>query len=55
MAEETQTTRRVTSEEVMEKLQPIEDPEILISIVDLGLIYDVACRRGQHGRLLRSH
>lgn len=41
MAEETQTTRRVTSEEVMEKLQPIVDPEILISIVDLGLVYDV--------------
>jgi metal-sulfur cluster biosynthetic enzyme len=42
MAEETQTTRKVTSEEVMEVLQPIVDPEILISIVDLGLVYDLA-------------
>jgi metal-sulfur cluster biosynthetic enzyme len=31
----------ITSEDVMEKLQPIEDPEIHISVVDLGLIYDV--------------
>jgi metal-sulfur cluster biosynthetic enzyme len=41
MAEETQTARRVTPEEVMEKLQPIVDPEIMLSIVDLGLVYDV--------------
>ena len=41
MAEETQTTHKVTPEEVMEKLVPITDPEILLSIVDLGLVYDV--------------
>jgi metal-sulfur cluster biosynthetic enzyme len=32
---------KITAEEVMEILQPIEDPEIHISVVDLGLIYDV--------------
>jgi len=42
MAEETKTTPKITSEQIMEILQPIVDPEILISIVDLGLVYDVA-------------
>jgi metal-sulfur cluster biosynthetic enzyme len=32
---------KITPEEVMETLQPIEDPEIHISVVELGLIYDV--------------
>ena len=35
------TNARISPEDVMEKLQPIEDPEIHISVVDLGLIYDV--------------
>jgi len=30
-----------TKEEVMAKLEPIEDPEIRVGLVDLGLIYDV--------------
>ncbi|MGH8014820.1 MAG: metal-sulfur cluster assembly factor [Candidatus Zixiibacteriota bacterium] len=30
-----------TKEEVFEVLRPISDPEIRISIVDLGLVYDV--------------
>ena len=32
-----ETTRKVTSEEIMEVLIPINDPEIMLSIVDLGL------------------
>jgi metal-sulfur cluster biosynthetic enzyme len=32
---------QITPERVMEALQPINDPEINLSIVDLGLIYDV--------------
>jgi len=36
-----QATRKVTSEEIMEVLIPINDPEIMLSIVDLGLVYDV--------------
>ncbi len=32
---------QISAEEIMEKLQPIQDPEIHLSIVDLGLIYDV--------------
>jgi metal-sulfur cluster biosynthetic enzyme len=31
----------ITPEEIIEKLRPIQDPEIHLSIVDLGLIYDV--------------
>jgi metal-sulfur cluster biosynthetic enzyme len=36
----TQETK-VTPEEIMEMLVPIKDPEIMLSIVDLGLVYDV--------------
>jgi metal-sulfur cluster biosynthetic enzyme len=35
------TNAKISPDEVMEVLQPIEDPEIHISIVDLGLVYDV--------------
>lgn len=31
---------KVTHEELMEYLQPIQDPEIRMSIIDLGLVYD---------------
>jgi len=31
----------ITPDEIMEKLKPIQDPEIHLGIVDLGLIYDV--------------
>ncbi|MEE8404704.1 MAG: metal-sulfur cluster assembly factor [candidate division Zixibacteria bacterium] len=30
-----------TKEEIFEALKPVQDPEIRIGIVDLGLIYDV--------------
>ena len=35
------TNATITPEQVMEQLTPIQDPEIHLSIVDLGLIYDV--------------
>jgi metal-sulfur cluster biosynthetic enzyme len=31
----------ITRETVLEKIQPVEDPEMGYSLVDLGLIYDV--------------
>jgi metal-sulfur cluster biosynthetic enzyme len=31
----------VTPEDVMEKLMPVQDPELRMGIVDLGLVYDV--------------
>lgn len=31
----------VTKDQVMEKLEDVIDPELYISVVDLGLIYDV--------------
>ncbi len=36
----------LTREQVMEALKPIQDPEIRIGIVDLGLIYDVLVEEG---------
>ncbi|UCC79053.1 MAG: DUF59 domain-containing protein [Candidatus Zixiibacteriota bacterium] len=30
-----------TKEEILAKLEPIEDPELGLGLVDLGLIYDV--------------
>ena len=38
-AEEDQ--RPITKETILEALMPIQDPEIRIGVVDLGLIYDV--------------
>ena len=34
------TTTLITKETVIDALKPIQDPELSISIVDLGLIYD---------------
>ncbi len=31
----------LSPDEIIEKLQPIQDPELRMSIVDLGLVYDV--------------
>ncbi len=36
----TQSTT-ITPEDVMEKLMPVQDPELRMGIVDLGLVYDV--------------
>ncbi len=35
----------VTKEQVLEKLSLVEDPEIAMNIVDLGLVYDVNLER----------
>lgn len=34
------TTTTITKDKIFETLKPIQDPELGISIVDLGLIYD---------------
>jgi metal-sulfur cluster biosynthetic enzyme len=34
-------TATFTPEDVIEKLKPVQDPELRMGIVDLGLIYDV--------------
>ncbi len=38
----------LTRELILEKIKPIEDPEINIGVVDLGLIYDVAIFDGKN-------
>ena len=38
----TQEQVKVSPDQVMEAIKPIKDPEILLGIVDLGLVYDVA-------------
>jgi metal-sulfur cluster biosynthetic enzyme len=30
-----------TKEQIIEALRPVQDPEIMIGVVDLGLIYDI--------------
>jgi metal-sulfur cluster biosynthetic enzyme len=34
---------------LMEWLHPVQDPEMFLSIVDLGLIYEASFREGQKG------
>ena len=40
-AEKTETRPKPTEEQVMEVMQEIEDPELRLSIVDLGLVYGI--------------
>ncbi|SYZ72189.1 MIP18 family protein YitW [Candidatus Zixiibacteriota bacterium] len=37
----------ITSEEVREKIRTVEDPEIGLGVVDLGLIYDIDVTDGR--------
>lgn len=46
MADATTTTPVPTIEELREKLAEVQDPEINMSIVELGLVYDVAFDEG---------
>lgn len=36
-----------TEEEIMQRLQMVEDPELRMSIVDLGLVYGAQCEDGK--------
>lgn len=40
------TTQAPTYEEMMAKLAEVKDPEIMMGIVELGLVYDVQCDDG---------
>ena len=39
----------VTKEEVIEQLDEVEDPELDLSIVELGLVYDVRFEEKDEG------
>jgi metal-sulfur cluster biosynthetic enzyme len=41
----------ITQEQVLEALQPVTDPEVNLSIVDLGLIYGVEIK--EDGKVVR--
>ena len=43
----TEATVVPTQDEMMEKLRDVIDPELGLSVVDLGLIYDVAFDNGE--------
>jgi len=38
-----------TKESVLASIHPVEDPELKISLVELGLIYDVRLQEGDEG------
>lgn len=46
MAEAQQTDRAPTIEEIREKLREVIDPEIMLNIIDLGLVYDIQYENG---------
>ena len=39
----------VSEEEVLNSLRPVEDPEMKISVIELGLIYDIRMEGGEEG------
>ncbi len=41
-------------EEIFKQLEPIQDPELLVGIVDLGLIYDVVNRDNGHVHVIMT-
>ena len=47
MSETTEETTIPTNEELMEALTDVKDPELDMSIVELGLVYDLAYDDGE--------
>jgi metal-sulfur cluster biosynthetic enzyme len=41
----------LTKEEILGRIAEVEDPEISLGVVDLGLIYDIAIESNQHVRI----
>lgn len=46
MGEAQQTDKAPTIEEIREKLREVVDPEIMLNIIDLGLVYDIQYENG---------
>jgi len=46
MAETQQTEQAPTIEQIREKLREVVDPEIMLNIIDLGLVYDIQYDNG---------
>ncbi|GBD22933.1 hypothetical protein HRbin29_00580 [bacterium HR29] len=46
MAETQQTEQAPTIEQIREKLREVYDPEIMLNIIDLGLVYDIQYDNG---------
>ena len=47
---ETTQTRPLTFRQIGEALRPVQDPEIHMSIVDLGLVYGATIADGEKGK-----
>ncbi len=41
----------VSKKDILDKLSQVNDPELGMNIVDLGLVYDVDIRKGREGEL----
>lgn len=41
--------KKITKNQIEKKLEQVLDPELNISIVDLGLIYNISLQRGDNG------
>jgi metal-sulfur cluster biosynthetic enzyme len=45
-----ETTARPSEEDVLEAMKDVVDPELMVNVVDLGLVYEATVRAADDGR-----